>query len=248
MRSIYAGIWLTLAVLIWLYLLPSPLKIQAQSNVPDLLPELIKPVEFEMSAEGSDAGLEGILRVAVEIDKKGNVKHAEVIGGPAWPCSSSPKGSISHLKDAAEKATLTAKFAPAHHNGLPVDSRGVITLVIGKTSKQAVMEAAAADLLKIDKESDVTVKEGVVNGKALRLPKPTYPGNASNISSQVWVEVVIDKEGRVVSAGASYGPELLRETSRKAACKALFSPTLIQGIPVFVTARITYNFVPSLFR
>src|SRR5690349_5358954 len=47
-------------------------------------------------------------------------------------------------------------------------------------------------------------------GKAISLPKPTYPAEAKakGISGIVDVEVVIDEKGRVIWAKAVEGPEL----------------------------------------
>jgi hypothetical protein len=90
------------------------------------------------------------------------------------------------------------------------------------------------------------VDVGIVNGKALSLPKPAVPGTAltARASGQVSVFVTIDEEGKVVAARAISGHPLLRESSEKAALKARFKPVVIAGQVVKVTGVIVYNFMP----
>lgn len=85
---------------------------------------------------------------------------------------------------------------------------------------------------------------GVLNGKALTLPKPTYPpaAKAARAFGVVTVEVVIDEAGKVISAKAVEGHMLLRQVAAQAAQGARFSPTLLSGQPVKVAGQITYNF------
>lgn len=86
---------------------------------------------------------------------------------------------------------------------------------------------------------------GVLNGKALDLPKPVYPPAAKSIGvgGTVIVEVLIDESGKVISAHAVSGPALLQSTAVQAARLAKFSPTKLSGQPVQVIGTITYSFV-----
>lgn len=85
---------------------------------------------------------------------------------------------------------------------------------------------------------------GVLNGKAVSLPKPAYPSAAQAVgaSGAVNVAVRIDEEGNVVSANAVSGHPLLRQASEKAAMQAKFKPTMLEGKPVKVTGIVVYNF------
>jgi protein TonB len=84
----------------------------------------------------------------------------------------------------------------------------------------------------------------VLNSKAISLPKPVYPAMARQIRLQgvVTVQVLIDENGKVVSANGTGHPLLVTE-AQKAALQARFSPTVINGQPVKVSGVITYNFV-----
>lgn len=96
------------------------------------------------------------------------------------------------------------------------------------------------------KEPPKTISGGVLNGRAISLPKPPYPpaARAVRASGAVSVQVLIDESGRVVSANAASGHPLLRQAAESAARGARFSPTLLSGQAVKVSGIITYNFVP----
>jgi TonB family protein len=88
------------------------------------------------------------------------------------------------------------------------------------------------------------VSGGVLNGKAISLPAPAYPEFArrSRTGGLVEVEVVVDENGKVISARALAGPPSLRDVAIQAAYKARFSPTKLSGQPVKITGKINYNF------
>jgi protein TonB len=89
------------------------------------------------------------------------------------------------------------------------------------------------------------ISGGVLNGKAISLPKPAYPPIArqAHASGTVVVQVTIDENGGVISAHAVSGHPLLQAVAVAAARGARFSPTKLSGQPVKVTGVITYNFV-----
>lgn len=89
------------------------------------------------------------------------------------------------------------------------------------------------------------VSGGVLNGKAISLPKPPYPliAKQARASGTVVVQVLIDEKGNVTSASPVSGHPLLRTAAVSAARSAKFSPTLLSGRPVKVSGVITYNFV-----
>jgi protein TonB len=86
---------------------------------------------------------------------------------------------------------------------------------------------------------------GVVNGKALHLPKPAYPALAktAGASGVVQVQVTIDETGKVVSARAVSGHPLLQAESVRVAYQARFSVTYLSNVPVKVSGVINYNFL-----
>ena len=113
---------------------------------------------------------------------------------------------------------------------------------------------------------DVTQKiinGGVLNGKAISLPKPEYPliAREASIGGVVSVSIIIDESGLVTDAVADVNDQRarkaddgkaqepvpvdpsLREAAEAAARLARFSPTLLSGQPVKVRGTIVYNFV-----
>ena len=88
------------------------------------------------------------------------------------------------------------------------------------------------------------VSGGVLNGIAISLPKPRYPAVARNAraSGVVTVEVLLDEEGKVISARALDGSPYLRDAAVEAARLARFSPTVLSGQPMRVSGVITYKF------
>lgn len=148
------------------------------------------------------------------------------------------------------------------------DASAALVRAFNIDSKQAVQvpnsylleEAAACSLRKIGKndEADALSKRfprepggkpkrifgGVINGKAIFLQRPVYPAEAklARASGTVSVLVLIDEEGKVVSACAASGHNLLWQASESAAYSSKFSATLLEGKPVKVSGAITYKF------
>ncbi|MBC7929480.1 MAG: energy transducer TonB [Rubrivivax sp.] len=85
---------------------------------------------------------------------------------------------------------------------------------------------------------------GVINGKALSKPAPVYPSFAKSarVMGTVAVSVLVDESGKVTQTQALSGHALLRQSALDAACRATFSPTLIDGPTVKVSGILTYNF------
>lgn len=94
------------------------------------------------------------------------------------------------------------------------------------------------------KKPAAVVSGGVLNGKAISLPKPPYPpiAKTARASGTVTVQVMIDENGHVISASAVSGHPLLRAAAVAAARGARFTPTKLSGQPVKVSGVINYNF------
>jgi TonB family protein len=106
------------------------------------------------------------------------------------------------------------------------------------------MEIRASRLLRIDLSNAKPDDVGVINGRALDLPKPTYPpeAKAARITGTVVVRLMIDERGRVIRACSISGPPELQAASERAAYRARFTPTVISGVPVKITGIVTYNY------
>lgn len=96
-----------------------------------------------------------------------------------------------------------------------------------------------------DEPPPTPVKQGVINGKATKLPKPVYPpaARAAGIQGIVTVRIVFDETGKVIWAKAIDGHPDLYQASEDAAWRSEFTPVKLSGQPVKVTGVIIYNFV-----
>ncbi len=123
------------------------------------------------------------------------------------------------------------------------------TTALGKTESEAQKpdtEGKVADGTRPDTTGKrAPISGGVLNGKAISLPKPDYPAEAraARISGTVVVQVTIDEYGNVAAARAVSGHPMLQQVSVNAALMARFSPTFLMGEAVKVTGVLTYNFV-----
>jgi protein TonB len=160
------------------------------------------------------------------------------------------------------RTELVPKEVSAKASDIPPVRRGVTT-VIGTESSNAAAPIAGpgtgtgivAGPTKVNIADEppppppapprAPISGGVLNGKAISLPKPAYPAIArtAHASGTVVVQVVIDENGNVISAHAVSGHPLLQAVAVAAARGARFSPTKLSGQPVKVTGVITYNFV-----
>lgn len=163
------------------------------------------------------------------------------------------------------RTELVPKEVSAKASDVPPVRRGVTTVVGNENSSAAAPMAAGPGAgtvttgptkVQIADEPPppeapkptpprAPISGGVLNGKAISLPKPPYPqiARAAHASGTVTVQVLIDENGTVVSARAVSGHPLLQAVAVQAAKQARFSPTKLSGQPVKVTGVITYNFV-----
>lgn len=96
-------------------------------------------------------------------------------------------------------------------------------------------------------DEKIPAQGGFMNGKAVDLPKAVYPEEQrkSRTSGAVQVQILVDETGKVVSAVATFGPDVFREAATKAALRAKFKPMIVDGVPVKVTGILTYDFTPQ---
>ena len=213
-----------------------------QTAPADSDPVILSAREFAFSPLDEAAGIDGIVKVAVEIGQNGKVEQASVYIGPAWPCSTNLEKRVDAVMRDIEKAVRQYKFSPAMSNGKPVSSRIGLSIKIGQSARSGAIREADSS----GENKPKLVTGGVVNGKAISLPRPEYPAAArsTRASGTVGVQILIGEDGKVISAQAISGPPVLQFASRAAACEAKFSPTKLAGQPVKVSGVVMYNLVP----
>lgn len=166
---------------------------------------------------------------------------------------------------APKEVSAVASKVPPIPKGVPVmqgssNTEATISGPVGSGSggiPGGTGSGTGAPIVKVDEEPPppaptpkkitAPISGGVLNGKAISLPKPQYPAIArtARASGQVTVQVTIDENGSVISARAVGGHPLLQAAAVQAARGARFSPTKLSGQPVKVTGVITYNFLPQ---
>src|SRR5215470_1669596 len=96
------------------------------------------------------------------------------------------------------------------------------------------------------RDSSITkpVELGDLNAKAINLPQPVVTEEMKRVKAtgRVSVRVVVDEEGKVVSAVALNNVAALRDAAQAAARQALFKPLVMGGITVRFTGVLTYDF------
>jgi hypothetical protein len=88
------------------------------------------------------------------------------------------------------------------------------------------------------------VDGGPLDSKAISNPKPVLSEEAKRLklSGRIVVKVLVDENGKVVSAVAQNGPAALREAAEASAHQATFAPMTQDGITVRVSGTLTYDF------
>lgn len=101
-------------------------------------------------------------------------------------------------------------------------------------------------ILTLTLTDSAIVEGGVLNGKAISLPKPPFPKEArrTGASGSVTVKVLLDENGKVLTAEAVSGDKVFYDVAEESAVRAEFTPTLRNGKPVRVEGVIVYNFKP----
>jgi hypothetical protein len=106
-------------------------------------------------------------------------------------------------------------------------------------------ECVKPDRPKPEVGAGINNRDALLCGKAISLPKPSYPdeAKAQKLSGTVSVNIVIDEKRRAIWARVVEGPQLLHDVSIKAACHVRYTPMMISGRPVKAKGFVRYNFV-----
>lgn len=154
-----------------------------------------------------------------------------------------PAGDEKTLED-DQTASADGQKLDGEHAQSSGDQKPDATAGVAKTGGEETKPAGDGKVGPIDVKK-TPISGGVLNGKAIVLPKPDYPAEArtARISGTVVVQVTIDEYGNVAAAKAVSGHPMLQQVSVNAALMARFNPTFLMGEAVKVTGVLTYNFV-----
>jgi len=140
-------------------------------------------------------------------------------------------------------ASSPARTTAAKLNGSQIQPMNLDLRTLTDSSRQNVM-TNDSEPPPAPKPPLKPMSGGVLNGKAISLPAPSYPEIARRMrqAGKVEVEVIVDENGKVISARATSGPSMLRDVAVEAALRARFTPTKLSGLSVKISGRIDYNF------
>ena len=132
----------------------------------------------------------------------------------------------------------------ANPPGLPAGSESDCIVCTG-TQPAVVVDKTPPPTPIVVKPPIQHVPSTVLLSKVISLPQPPYPQIARTIRAQgpVNVQILVDEQGKVISAQATSGNVALTTAAREAALRARFTPTVLNGTPVKVQGTIIYNFV-----
>lgn len=225
---VVASIWFTVATLdsqaLELTTLVAPVPVPQQQNEPEKQPEAAKPTKPDQNVDVRKELIADVTRTEL-VPKEVSAKASNI--PPVR------RGVTTVLGNESSNAAAPMASGPGTGTGL----------VAGPTSVNIAEEPPPPPPKPTPPRAPIS--GGVLNGKAISLPKPAYPPIArqAHASGTVVVQVTIDENGNVISAAAVSGHPLLRAVAAAAARGARFSPTKLSGQPVKVTGVITYNFV-----
>ena len=196
--------------------------------------ELVSAPDATIPDVSKAAFIGGTVNIRVLVNPNGTVKSAAVAYGPGAICTTFSSPPVTALRDAALESARLAKFKPTKRQ-----REAVLTFEFPKPEVSNGPVSVAAGPVSGDGGP------GILNGRAISLPKPEYPAAAAVIraSGTVDVNVVVMKDGWVYSATAKRGHPLLQRAAEEAACTAKFD-TVINGSPTKLTGILRYNFVP----
>lgn len=162
----------------------------------------------------------------------------------------SPKTAIAFLNRGAsyEKLGDPQKALADYKKAVELDAANEAAKVEAKRLQDQFDKDEAAK--RAGEKPKVVVKPeflnlgALSNANAVRLVMPTYSVMArqARVEGKVLVEVELDIEGNVVTADATSGPAMLRQSAEDAARKSKFKPANFNGEPIKAKGVVTYNF------
>lgn len=147
--------------------------------------------------------------------------------------------------DAAVPAGPVGPFVPGAPQSAPGNAGPVVADPVETPPPTPRPTPAAPAPTPKQETGPVRLSSSVITSKVIDKPAPPYPpiAKAAGVEGAVAVQILVDEQGRVISAKATSGNPLLQQAAVQAAYRARFTPTLLGNQPVKVSGIITYNFL-----
>ena len=200
-------------------------------------------VKMTSSVVVSEAGRQRL--EPVEVTYRTIVYYSEGNGGAPTEAEEGEAINPAALAPAVEDSFPQSQLVAGSPEGVvaPAFPPGVGLSASAALSGEALrkrLDAATSEEAEADKLPDV----GLLNAKALSLPKPAYPVNWRKAATPitVTVKVVIDETGRVIYSRAVEGPQALWRVAEAAALQAGFLPFRTGRQPFKAKGFLSYSF------
>jgi TonB family protein len=196
--------------------------------------EITDKVAPVWSQKAKSAGALGLVQVTVLIGVDGRVLQARArYGNPL-------------LYPESEAAALATTFNRPILNGRPVRGLGFVVYRFGTEEQEYDQEQNKLNGVSDSEGLGSAFYGGVLNEKAITMPKPIYPpeAKAAGVRGQVVVQVMINEKGDVTSAYALSGDQLLRDAAEVAGRAAKFSPIKPNSKLPGRYGKLVYDFTP----
>ena len=148
---------------------------------------------------------------------------------------------------AAPEPPVTGPFKITGRDADPQSPAGNSTNCISCSATQPTVTLVdkAPEPPVVKPPATLRVTSTILSGKAVALPQPMYPAIAkqAHVQGPVSIQILVNEEGKVLSAQVVSGNAMLSTSAKEAAMRARFSPTMLNGQPVKIQGVITYNFV-----
>ncbi|HSI87768.1 MAG TPA: TonB family protein [Pyrinomonadaceae bacterium] len=147
-----------------------------------------------------------------------------------------------------EKLGESEKAIADYRQALEIDPRNAVAAGSLKRLEDEKAAAAAEAAAKAKPPRPVILEVGTVGAQqAEKLVMPSYPTFAQrmNLEGRVTVAIEVDESGKVVSAKAIDGPNMLRDAAENAARRSSFKPFLFDGTPIRAKGSIVYSFTKN---
>ena len=138
-----------------------------------------------LPAEAAAEYLSGLMLAQVTVDRSGKVTSVKRIVGPDWTCPNYESPGLKVLRNYVEDTAKQVIFEPVAPDADQDAKEQWIEFKFAKAPKSDANEQAPKTL---------TVKGGVVNGKAISLPRPKLSDEArvAKVHGMVEVRLLID--------------------------------------------------------
>jgi len=161
------------------------------------------------------------------------------------------KAAVARLKDAKAKeaAATQAASQPVKAVDQPVKvvdppkSSDSTAKVDPKPADPKPAETKPADPAS-NEPLPAMIAVGDLNSLVVELETPRYSemDRRLNVQGKITVNVILDKEGKVVKVDTESGPSSLRKSAEEAVRRSKFKPATVNGQPVGASGYMVFNF------